>query len=58
MDTFITRFNTFLALAEYPEDWLIKFLEQNTNQQIVERLILEKGCYIGIASSDQVQRQQ
>ena len=45
MDMFITRFDTFQALAQYPEDWLIELLEQNANQQIVERLILEKGCY-------------
>ena len=49
MDTFITRFNMFQALAEYPEDQLIKLLEQNANQQIVERLILEKGCYTSVA---------
>ena len=46
MDTFITRFDMFQALAQYPEDWLIKLLEQNANQQIVERLILEKGHYM------------
>ena len=45
MDMFITRFDTFQALAQYPEDQLIELLEQNANQQIVERLILEKGCY-------------
>ena len=39
----------FQALAEYPEDQLIKLLEQNANQQIVERLILEKGCYTLVA---------
>ena len=48
MDTFITRFDTFQALAQYPEDWLIELLEQNANQQIVERLILEKGHYITV----------
>ena len=42
---FITRFDMFQALAQYPEDWLIELLEQNANQQIVERLILEKGHY-------------
>ena len=31
MDTFITRFNMFQALAQYPEDWLIELLEQNTD---------------------------
>ena len=31
MDTFITRFNTFQALAKYPEDWLIELLEQNAD---------------------------
>ena len=46
MDTFITRFDTFQALAQYPEDWLIELLEQNANQQIVKRLILEKGHYM------------
>ena len=45
MDMFITRFNTFQALAQYPEDWLIELLEQNADRQIVERLILEKGHY-------------
>ena len=45
MNMFITRFNMFQALAECPEDQLIELLEQNTNQQIVKRLILEKGCY-------------
>ena len=45
MDIFITRFNMFQALAKYPEDQLIELLEQNANQQIVERLILEKGHY-------------
>ena len=40
MDMFITRFDIFQALAEYPEDQLIELLEQNANQQIVERLIL------------------
>ena len=45
MDTFITRFDTFQALAQYPEDWLIELLEQNADRQIIERLILEKGCY-------------
>ena len=49
MDTFITRFNTFQALAQYPEDQLIKLLEQNADQQIIERLILEKGCYTHMA---------
>ena len=48
MDTFITRFNTFQALAQYPEDQLIELLEQNANQQIVERLILEKGHYTAV----------
>ena len=32
MDTFITRFDTFQALAQYPEDWLIELLEQNADQ--------------------------
>ena len=45
MDTFITRFDMFQALAQYPEDQLIELLEQNANQQIIERLILEKGHY-------------
>ena len=49
MDMFITRFNTFQALAQYPEDQLIELLEQNANQQIVKRLILEKGCYMSVA---------
>ena len=38
MKTFITRFNTFQALAKYPKDQLIELLEQNVNQQIVETL--------------------
>ena len=49
MDIFIIRFDTFQALAQYPEHWLIKLLEQNANQQIVERLILEKGHYMTVA---------
>ena len=49
MDMFITRFDTFQALAQYPEDWLIELLEQKTHRQIVERLILEKGCYTAVA---------
>ena len=49
MDTFLTRFDTFQALAQYPEDRLIELLEQNANQQIVERLILEKGRYMTVA---------
>ena len=49
MNMFITRFNTFQALAQYPEDQLIELLEQNADQQIVERLILEKGCYMSVA---------
>ena len=49
MDTFITRFDTFQALAEYSEDWLIELLEQNADRQIVERLILEKGHYMSVA---------
>ena len=49
MDTFITRFDMFQALAQYPEDRLIELLEQNANQQIVERLILEKGHYMSVA---------
>ena len=48
MDTFITRFNTFEALAKYSEDHLIELLEQNANRQIVERLILEKGHYTSV----------
>ena len=48
MDMFITRFDMFQALAKYLEDWLIKLLEQNTDQQIAERLILEKGCYMSV----------
>ena len=44
MDTFITRFDMFQALTKYSEDQLIELLEQNPDQQIVERLILEKGC--------------
>ena len=31
MDTFITRFDMFQALAQYPEDWLIELLEQNAD---------------------------
>ena len=31
MDTFITRFNMFQALAQYSEDWLIELLEQNAD---------------------------
>ena len=31
MDMFITMFNTFQALAQYPEDQLIELLEQNAN---------------------------
>ena len=31
MDMFITRFDTFQALAQYLEDWLIELLEQNAN---------------------------
>ena len=31
MDTFITRLDTFQALAQYPEDQLIELLEQNAN---------------------------
>ena len=50
MDTFLTRFNTFQALAQYPEDRLIELLEQNANRQIVERLILEKGCYTTVVN--------
>ena len=49
MDTFITRFDMFQALAQYPEDQLIELLEQNADQQIIERLILEKGCYMIVA---------
>ena len=37
MDMFITRFDTFQALAQYPEDWLIELLEQNADRQIIER---------------------
>ena len=49
MDTFITRFDMFQALAQYPEDWLIELLEQNADRQIIERLILEKGHYMTVA---------
>ena len=49
MDTFITRFDMFQALAQYPEDGLIELLEENANQQIVKRLILEKGHYTTVA---------
>ena len=49
MDTFITRFDMFQALSQYPEDRLIELLEQNADQQIVERLILKKGCYTTVA---------
>ena len=49
MNMFITRFDMFQALAQYSEDWLIELLEQNTNQQIVKRLILEKGHYTTVA---------
>ena len=49
MDTFITRFDMFQALTKYSEDQLIELLEQNPNQQIVEMLILEKGCYMSVA---------
>ena len=31
MDMFITRFDTFQALAQYPEDWLIELLEKNAD---------------------------
>ena len=48
MDTFITRFDMFQALAQYPEDQLIELLEQNADQQIIERLILKKGCYMTV----------
>ena len=46
MNTFIIKFNTFQALAKYPEDWLIELLEQNADRQIIKRLILEKGHYM------------
>ena len=46
---FITRFDTFQALAQYPEDRLIELLEQNADWQIIKRLILEKGCYTTVA---------
>ena len=49
MNTFITRFNMFQALAKYPEDQLIKLLEQNADWQIIKRLILEKGHYTLVA---------
>ena len=49
MDIFIMRFDTFQALANCPEDQLIELLEQNADWQIIERLILEKGCYISVA---------
>ena len=49
MDTFITRFDMFQALAQYPEGWLVELLEQNADQQIIKRLILEKGCYMAVA---------
>ena len=49
MDMFITRFNTFQALAQYPEDQLIELLEQNADRQIIKRLILEKGHYTSVA---------
>ena len=49
MDTFITRFDMFQAPAQYPEDQLIELSEQNANQQIIKRLILEKGCYMTVA---------
>ena len=48
MDMFITRFDMFQALAEYPEDQLIELLEQNADWQIVKRLILEKGHYTSV----------
>ena len=48
MDMFITRFDMFQALAQYPEDRLIELLEQNADWQIVERLVLEKGYYMAV----------
>ena len=48
MDMFITRFDMFQALAQYPEDWLIELLEQNADWQIIKRLILEKGHYTSV----------
>ena len=45
MEAFLLKFENYTLLADYDETRQIELLEQNTDKEIVSRLILEKGCY-------------
>ena len=47
-DTFLPKFENYVLLADYNNEWLIELLETNTDKDIVMRLILEKGCYMSL----------
>ena len=46
MEAFLLKFKNYALLADYDETQQIELLEQNTDQEIVSHLILEKGCYM------------
>ena len=46
MEVFLLKFENYTLLADYDKTRQIELLEQNTDREIVLRLILEKGCYM------------
>ena len=48
MDAFLVKFEKYALLADYNDTRQIELLEQNTDKEIVSRLILEKGHYTSI----------
>ena len=45
MEAFLLKFENYTLLADYDETRQIELLEQNADNEIISRLILEKGCY-------------
>ena len=48
MDVFLLKFENYTLLADYDDTQQIELLEQNTDKEIVSRLILEKGHYTSV----------
>ena len=46
MEAFLLKFENYALLADYDQTRQIELLEQNTDREIVSRLILEKGHYM------------
>ena len=48
MDIFLLKFENYVLLADYNNEWLIKLLETNVDKEIVTHLILEMGRYTSL----------